>query len=357
MSEPVSAWLWSVAALAGFLVLSYAAVRWALPLVLPFVLGAILAEFVNPAVDFLSRGTGRFRVPRALASAVVLLAGAGVLGGLLVLGAARAVAEIQALAQALPYYYAATVDLLSRLARETGGMPATLPEALRSFLTGNPEQVQRILGEVSGALTRIVQVLAALPVILTNLLIAFVAAFFLSRDREAIGRFFLGLLPPGARPKVSQVKADVWNTAMGFLKGLFVLVSVTTVLSVTGLTLVRADYALLMGLLVGLADVVPVVGPGAVYLPWAAVELLSGDRLMALKLVFLYAGIVGVRQVLEPKVLGQHTGLHPLAILLSMYLGFQLLGGWGFIMGPLIAALLKSVVGSGLLPLFRPPGS
>ncbi|BDG59383.1 sporulation integral membrane protein YtvI [Caldinitratiruptor microaerophilus] len=355
MSDSVRVWLWSLAALAGFLVLSYAAVRWVLPLVLPFVLGAVLAEFVNPAVDFLVRGAGRLRVPRALASAVVLLAGAGVLGGLLVLGVTRAVIEIQALVQALPYYYAAVVDLLSRLARELGGVPAALPEALRSFLTRNPEQVQRLLGEVSGALTAILQVFAALPAILTNLLIAFVAAFFLSRDREAMGRFFLGLLPPEARSKVRQAKADVWNTAMGFLKGLFVLVTVTTVLSVTGLTLIGADYALLMGLLVGLADVVPIVGPGAVYLPWAAVEFLSGDGLMALKLVALYAGIVGVRQILEPKVLGEHTGLHPLAILLSMYLGFRLLGGWGFIMGPLIAALLKSVVGSGLLPLFRSP--
>lgn len=355
MSESFRAWLWSVAALAGFLLVSYAAVRWALPLVIPFVLGAVLAEFINPVVDFLARGRGRLRVPRAVASALVLLSVTAVLGGLLTLGVARAVAEVQALAQAVPFYYAAAVDLLAQLSREVGGLPAALPEALRSYLVQNPDQVRGFLSQLSGALGQALHFFASLPVILANLLIALVVAFFLSRDREVIGRFFLSLVPPGSRSKVVQVKADVWNTAMGFLKGLFVLVSVTTTLSVAGLTVIGAEYALLMGLLVGLADVVPIVGPGAVYLPWAAVKFLYGETAMGVKLVLLYGLLAGIRQVLEPKVLGHHTGLHPLTILLSIYLGFHLVGAIGFVVGPLIATLLKSLVSSGLLPIFRSP--
>ncbi|MFO7171527.1 MAG: sporulation integral membrane protein YtvI [Bacillota bacterium] len=344
-------WLMAVLGLALFLLGSYAVIRWVLPLILPFVLAALLAELINPVVDRLSSGR-RLRLPRGLATLLVLLVLAGGLGFVTTLAVAKLVRELRALAMQLPYYYALAMDLARALAAEIGAYSETLPSSVTDLVSSALARLQNLLAENLPQVLHALQAFAGLPGLMINLLIVAVATFFISRDRRQIGRFLLGLLPPGTSDKVRRVKEEVWTAAMGVAKAQLFLISLTTALSILGLSLMKLEYAVTMGLLVGIADLLPVVGPGAVYLPWAVAAALTGKPALGVQLVLLYGLLVAVRQVLEPKLVGDQTGLHPLTTLFAMYLGFQFFGPFGVVLGPLVAILLKAMVQSGLLPIF-----
>lgn len=122
------------------------------------------------------------------------------------------------------------------------------------------------------------------------------------------------------------------------------LVSLTGLESLIGLTILGVSYAHLLALTVAFFDFLPILGPGTFYIPWSIWMFLSGNIRLGIGLLILYAIIVVVRQLLEPKVIGQSIGLHPLATLIALYFGFTLLGVWGLILGPAIAIAYKAFV-------------
>ncbi|HHW60769.1 MAG TPA: AI-2E family transporter, partial [Syntrophomonadaceae bacterium] len=90
----------------------------------------------------------------------------------------------------------------------------------------------------------------------------------------------------------------------------------------------------------GLFDILPILGPGTIFVPWVIWEFMSGRAGMGISLLIVYIIISAVRQFLEPKVVGDNIGLHPLLTLISLYVGLQLGGLVGMILGPIILVIL-----------------
>lgn len=351
----IKPWLYSVAGLVGFLLVSYAVIRWGFALFMPFLVAALLAELINPLVDRLADPSRRLRLPRGLATALVLAVVAGLAAFGLILAIARLVREIQELAQALPYYYAIILDLANRVVDDLRLISHTLPDSVRHLLEESLGNIQNLLRSALPGVATTLQAFAGVPGLLVDATVVLVATFFISRDRRVIGRFLLGLLPAPARPKVRQVKNEVWASAMGFARAQLILVSTTMLLTIAGLLIIGAEYAVLMGILVGVADLLPVAGPALVYVPWITFQFATGHTGLGVRLLVLYGVAFVVRQVLEPRLVAANTGQHPLTTLISMYLGFRFFGGIGVVMGPLLAILLAAMIRSGLLPIFQTP--
>lgn len=348
----IKPWLYAILSLLLFLIGVYLVLMYALPLVLPFAVALLLAEIIDPLVE---RMTWRGRVPRSVAVGVILLLLAGLMITAVTAAIARLVLEIQTLIPQLPYLQAVGMDIGRSFAEQFGAFNASLPASIQAMMAKNLVALEEALSKGLPSLAGTLSAFSGLPAFITNLLIAMIATFFISRDRREIFDFLLSLFPTELRPKVRQVKGEVWTSAMGFAKAQMFLIGLTMVQSVIGLALIGSEYAVLMGLVIGFFDVLPLLGPATVYLPWIAYSLLFGSKVFGMKLLVLWAVVAGVRQVLEPKMVGDQIGLHPLAILLSVYLAFHFFGALGFVVGPLIAILLKSVMRSGLLPSFDNP--
>lgn len=342
-------WLYSVLGLAGFLLVSYGIIMYGVPLVMPFVAALIIAEFINPVVTWLAR---RARIPRTLSVTIILIILVAIISALLTVGIGYLVDEIEKFLANLPYLYAGGLDLSARFAEQFKELHENLPSTIKEQLDSNLTALQNNLSDYLGELTKALGVVTSLPGFLINVLIAFIATFFIARDRDHINAFLLSLFPVVWRPKLREVKTEVWSSAIGWGKAQLMLILLTMLQSIIGLSLIGANYAVLVGMAVGFVDVLPVIGPGAIYLPWAAYAFIFGDKVFGIKLLVLYAIVTGVRQVLESKVVGDQVGLHPLAVLLAMYLGITFFGGLGVIFGPLLAILLKAMITSGLLPIF-----
>ena len=99
--------------------------------------------------------------------------------------------------------------------------------------------------------------------------------------------------------------------------------------------------AVLLGMLIGVADVLPVIGAGLFLNTWAIGALIIGDYYTALGLFIIYLVTVTVRQIIEPRIVGKQLGLYPLVTMMSMFAGFQIMGTLGLIAGPLVANICK----------------
>ena len=130
----------------------------------------------------------------------------------------------------------------------------------------------------------------------------------------------------------------------GWLLAQLKLAGVTLILLCLGLVLLRVRYALLWALGITVLDAFPILGTGTVLLPWALICFLQGNTPRAIGLLGLYAVISLTRSVLEPKLVGRHLGLDPLAALVALYAGYKLWGIGGMILAPLLAGTALQLV-------------
>lgn len=345
--------LLSLAVLAVFFAVMAVAWLYLLPYILPFVLAVFLALLIDPAVNGMESW---LRVPRGVAVGIALLSTVAI-GALIVVALVAVLRlELAQMVASLPEFYQRANLLTQRLLELLGAFSAQLPASAQEVMQEQLNAAAKSLGSGVSNLAGTLGALSALPGAIVTTIMTLVATFFISRDKRPIARFLLGLLPPAWKRSVNQAKADVFIASVGFVKAQMAVMFITVLLTIIGLNLIGSRYAVTLGLLVGLLDVLPVLGPSLVFIPWIALELILGDRVMGLWLLLLYGVLAGMRQVIEPKLVGDRIGLHPLATLIALYVGLQLFGGGGVIFGPLSVIVLKAVVRSGLLPIFRYKG-
>jgi predicted PurR-regulated permease PerM len=108
--------------------------------------------------------------------------------------------------------------------------------------------------------------------------------------------------------------------------------------------IIRIEYSFVIALLIALIDVLPVLGAGAVLIPWGIISMVFGNYSVGIPILISYAVITVVRQIIEPRIVGKFIGLPPLAALASMYIGLKLMGVIGLFVFPVGAIVVKRVL-------------
>jgi predicted PurR-regulated permease PerM len=129
---------------------------------------------------------------------------------------------------------------------------------------------------------------------------------------------------------------------------------ISTVIAGIGLFLIDVRYWILLAIIIGILDQIPIVGPGIIFTPWVAMAVIAGDIDRAVYLTILYFIIFAFRNFAEPKIMGDSVGLHPLIMILAIYGGVVFFGVMGILIGPVLAILVRATTASGLLkwPLY-----
>lgn len=338
----------ALALLGGWLVL-----RFLLPWLAPFLLALLLSALLDRPVTLL---TERFRLPRWTAAGLctILLWGTiflavgtllwrvGYETGLLLRRLPALLSQLPALRQqAEAWAYRLLIAL-----------PIPVQELAGDWLDGLISQGAALPGRFCDWLMGVVAGTAGiLPRIVLFLFTSILATGLTSASLPQLKRAAVRLLPPVWRDRLRLAGGQLRGAFGGWLRAQCLLLCVTFAELAVGLLLLRVELALLLAALISLVDALPVFGVGTVLLPWALFSLLSGSPLRALGLLILYVVILLVRSLLEPRLVGRHVGLPPLAALLAIYLGFQCFGVAGMILFPLLAVLLKRLWDSGLFPV------
>ena len=322
----------------GFLALVLAS-RYVLPLALPFLLGAALALAAEPLVSLLNR-----RLPRSLAAGIgvtitfaLLVLLVSVLCGLLI-------RELGLLADVLPELLEAAKGGMTALEIFLTDLVARTPETVRPLLI---QQIQELFSDGSALLDRVTAwllklasgVLTRLPDSALGFGTGIIASFMISAKLPVWKTWLKSKFSQEYRPLLETakgLKGAVW----GWLKAQVKLSGVTWVLMTLGLLLLNIPLAPLWGGVVALVDAFPILGTGAVLVPWSLVSFAQGDPGQAFGLLGLYGSITLIRTLLEPRLVGQHLGLDPLLTLAALYAGYRLWGLPGMLLSPLLAVVI-----------------
>ena len=160
---------------------------------------------------------------------------------------------------------------------------------------------------------------------------------------------FRSRLPQGPRYVLSLVRRAVSAGFGGYIRAELILSAGVFVILLAGFFLIHQPYALLLALALAVLDFIPILGSGTVMVPWAVIDLFTGQLRHAVGLMVVWGLVALFRRVGEPKVLGNQTGLSPLLSLASVYVGMQLAGVAGMILGPVLCLVVLNVLRSGIL--------
>ncbi len=330
-------------------VISYIFWRWLVWYLLPFVVAIALTFLISPWVDRIE-GLGLARAWAVLASlAAALLVFFVLCGSVLSLLAA----ELLQISHRLPHYLKDRPLEIGRYLQQWNDLRRQL-----GIGSGNLGQEWDSLYHLAAYLARgIARGLVQLPELALILLVASLAAFFMLRDQRQVRRAVRTLAPPPWRHRIGPLSAAMVGGLFGYMRAEFALVALTGLATMGGLLICRAPYAVLIGLTAGLLDMVPFMGPTILLVPWALGALATGNLGLAIRLVGVLAGVALVRQTAEPRLVGRGTGLHPLVVLFSLYIGIRLFGAGGVLVGPVTAVMFKAIAQVMADGAYSPPKS
>jgi predicted PurR-regulated permease PerM len=169
-----------------------------------------------------------------------------------------------------------------------------------------------------------------------------VTAYFFSRDKKLISQLFYRILPQKWQQATIELKTEVITSVARFIRVECILALITTSLTIGFFLWLGIPAALAYGFLAGTLDFLPVLGPGLVYIPLAAINILFKDYYQALWLISAYFLLLLIRQVIEFKLIGENLNLHPMVSILVIYLGIQIFGLVGILIGPLLIITLRA---------------
>lgn len=325
------------------------------PWLSPFLLALGLAALLEPCVRFVME---RLHLSRSVAAGLCTGLLVALLLGLCVGLLVRGTYEAGVLLRQLP----ALLDLLSvwkeRLEEGLYRLVVTAPTPLRDFLRKTTGSLISQGVTVPGALYSwvmdlLVRVTAAAPGVVLFSFTTVLATYFSSAYRAPLLGFLRRQLPRSFRQKLPAIKLQIGTALGGWLRAQAILLLITFVVLTAAFLLMGVDLALLIAAGTALLDALPIFGCGTVLLPWALFSLLFGDRTRGLLLLLLYGVLWLTRSILEPRLVGDRVGLHPIAALFSMYGGFHFFGVAGMILAPIAAILLKQLHNCGLFRLWR----
>lgn len=321
--------------------------KYILPLFLPFVFGYFLAWLAAPIVNFLKV---RFRIPRGVASFVVVLTFL-IVGILITYLVIRTVLyQIQGVVTNLPYYQNLFIMRMEGICNSCdkifGLGDGTSYFFIKEKMDDLTTLVQgNILSKGTGEAINVAKIFFE---VIWKIVIVFISALLLVKEFPDYKEEFQNSCFYKEIHMVTEVLSD---TGVAYLKAQFILMCITMVICVIGVFLTGNSYAILIGAGIALFDAFPVLGSAFLLVPWAIVLFLKKRIAAAIILLVTLAICTLVRQLLEPKLVGNCIGVRPVYTLISMYVGLKIYGGFGFVLGPVSLIAMRAIVNAGVRKL------
>ncbi|PAE21656.1 sporulation integral membrane protein YtvI [Bacillus sp. 7504-2] len=337
----------------GIVILGFLSLYFLSKITYPFIIGLIIAFLINPLVNFFEK---KARMPRTLAVLVSLVLIFAIFAGLITLLIAEIVSGADYLAQVVPKHLETLIDYIEHLFaaqiipfyNQITSMFNSLDTGQQNTILENIENVGKTIGTTLGNFIqaffgKIPNIVTWFPNAATVVIFSLLATFFISKDWKRLSALTGKLLPSKAKSSTQTVLLDLKKAMFGFVKAQLTLVSLTTLIILIGLIVLRVDYAITIALVTGLVDIIPYLGTGLIFVPWIIYEAVIGEVSMAIGLGVLYIIVLVQRQIMEPKVLSSNIGLDPLATLIALFVGFKLIGFLGLIVGPVTLVLITTL--------------
>lgn len=301
---------------------------------MPFVIGWILAFIANPLVRCLEK---RLKLVRRHGSIIIIVSVLAVVTGILYIGITALYRELQAFLKDAPTLWESAASEMSGALENSRRLISLLPEGLGEPLLAFSDNLGSALSSVfSRAAAPTVEIAGnvarGIPNALVNTVVIILSSYLFLADREKIIEWMHRFLPRFVFRYGAYLRRDARGLIGGYFLAQFRIMFVVAGILAAGFLVLGVKYSLILAVLIALLDFLPIFGTGTVLIPWAVVKLFTGEYPYAVGLVLIYVTTQVVRQLIQPKIVGDSMGLPPLITLFLLYVGFKVRGLAGMIL-------------------------
>lgn len=354
MREKLYTWASLVILVMGIIVGIWLFFTYGLGLLSPFIFAWLLSRLIRPVVN---RMTRKNAMPRGLAAGLLVLLFVGGLIGVLTWAVGRGVSELGKLMEGLSRTDSPISQMMKDIQNFFTSVSSHIP-----FLQDNADQPQleaicrqidtwvqegatqmlKTLGQSVPAM--VMGVLSSLPTFLIYITSLLFSCYYFSADDGKLWQGCSSCLSPIWQERFEHLRDGASKAARKYVRAYLLLGGITFLEMFVGLTILGVPYAFLIAWGIAVVDFLPLLGTGAVLIPWSIVMFVTGNMRMGLGLLILFGVSSLMRQLLEPKFVSRELGLHPLVSLMAVFVGWKLFGVWGMLLAPLIALLAKALL-------------
>ena len=321
-----------------------------LSLFAPFLLALIAAAALNPLVKKLQRLLGWNRQVLTLLLLFLIF---GLLGGGLALLVYAAAGQLVSLVQNWGGLLDSLQTVMDQLEALFARLLTLVPPQVNEIVENAKDSLFLWLSEAAPAALGNLGLEAGeramgLPAFLVALVIFIMATFLLTADYPYLRSRYVQHLDEGLLRFLGQLRTTALGAFGGYVKAEFLLSVGVFFILLAGFFVTGQPYGLLLALGLAVMDFIPIIGAGTVMVPWAFVALFTGDFTAAVELMAIWGVIALFRRVMEPKFVGDQTGLSPILSLVSIYVGMKLAGVLGMVFGPVVLLVVLNLAGMGM---------
>ncbi len=315
----------------------------------PFVIGWLISCIANPVVCWLDH---KLKIQKKLGSAIIIVLVIGAVISLLYWGCSLLFKEIGNWIISLPAVFAGVSTEIREITEHLGGFLDLLPQGLRDAGNHFMDNMGSTLGSLASGLgeptvTWAGDMAKRIPSVVIGIFMVVLSAYFFVADRDSVSAWVKKVTPESVYKRFAMAFSYFKFAVGGYFIAQFKIMAVVSSILLVGLLLLKVEYAFVLAILIGFLDFLPFFGTGTAFIPWSIYTLLTGDYMRALFLVIIYVTTQVVRQLIQPKLVGDEVGLKPLPTLLLIYIGYRLGGFLWMILAVPLGMILINMYQSG----------
>ena len=316
----------------------------------PFVVGAVIALCASPLVQFLEK---RMKIKRKAGSAFTIILAIGLVA-LLLYGIGHVLLDqAQGFIANLPQMWEALSGDFSAAGNKLQVLSKKVPFPLFEEWTMLGGKIQEYAGNMianlsSPTMERVGEFAKNGPGFLVSVVMALLSSYFFVANKEEVQGYYRNYIPKPLKEKLDIVRRSLKKAFGGYLRAQLKIELWMYILLFIGLKIAGVNYVSLVALGIAFLDLLPVFGTGTVLIPWAVIKVIGGHYATAVILIALWGIGQLVRQLIQPKIVGESLGMPPIPTLFLLYIGWKISGVWGMILAVPIGLVFVNLYKEGV---------
>lgn len=322
---------------------------------MPFIMGWLISLIASPVVRFFEE---KFKIKRKAGSAVVIVSVLAVVVLLVYLLITKLVREGVTFFNEIPNIWDTILAEFNKVGQNLQGVYNRMPADMQSTIDHIIEEMGNYISDITGKIElpsfeAVGNVAKQIPDVFLGVVMCLLSAYFFVADKGYMAAAAEKFVPASVRYHFDLIRRSFRNAVGGYFRAQFKIECWIYILLVIGLMILGVDYAFLVAFGIAVLDFLPVFGTGTVMVPWAVIELLSENYRMMFGLIAIW--LIGqlVRQVIQPKIVGDSIGMDAIPTLFLLYIGYQAAGVLGMILAVPIGIILVNLYEEGAFDTTR----
>lgn len=312
---------------------------------MPFIIGWLISCVANPMVVVLER---KLKIRRKAGTVVVIVLVIAAVSGIGYIAVSILIRQLVGFLVDAPEMWAAVTQDLDKFGafvnQHIGNIAPKLNEAITNIGNILGETISSLPGKVDfESFEGMGSMVGSIANGVIAAIMCMLSAYFFIADREWVYRFMNRFIPGGIKQKYEVLYRSLRQAVGGYFKAQFRIEVWMYLLILIGISILQVRYAILIALLIAFLDFLPFFGTGAVLVPWAVITAFGGNYVRAAGFLVIWGVGQLVRQLIQPKIMGDSIGMDPIPTLFLLFVGYRLAGVGGMLVAVPLGIILVNM--------------